>query len=89
MTHIGLIERGFKENEHLYVLDNTKSLVNLLSTRPGIDLIAANDMTIKFHTDLAGVTIDDLQRVYEIKNLSLNLFFACNNPLFQNSCRLN
>ncbi|MBA6287341.1 ABC transporter substrate-binding protein [Colwellia sp. MB3u-4] len=77
MTHIGLIERGFKENEHLYVLDNTKSLVKLLLTRPGIDLIVANDMTIKFHTDLAGVTIDDLQRVYEIKNLPLNLFFAC------------
>lgn len=77
MTHIGLIERGFKENEHLYILDNTKSLVNLLLTRASIDLIVANDMTIKFHTDLAGVTIDDLQRVYEIKDLPLNLFFAC------------
>lgn len=77
MTHIGLIELGFKENEHLYVLDNTKSLVKLLLTRPGIDLIVANDMTIKFHTNLAGVTIDDLQRVYEIKSLPLNLFFAC------------
>jgi polar amino acid transport system substrate-binding protein len=77
ITHAELMARGLRENEHLYVLDNTKSLVNLLLTRPGIDLIVANDMTIRFHTDLAGVTTDDLQRIYEIKNLPLNLFFAC------------
>ena len=77
LTHIGLKERGFKDGEHLYVLDNTRSLVNLLMTRPGIDLIVANDMTIKFHVELAGATTDDLQRIYEIRDLPLNFFFAC------------
>jgi polar amino acid transport system substrate-binding protein len=75
--HIGLLERGFNEAEHLYVLDNTKSLISLLLTRPEIDLIVADDTTIKFRTELAGATINDLQRIYEIKDLPLNFFFAC------------
>jgi polar amino acid transport system substrate-binding protein len=77
IAHIGLIERGFKEGENLYVLVYTKSLINLLITRPEIDLIVVDDTTIKFRTELAGANINDLQRVYEIKDLPLNFFFAC------------
>ncbi len=77
LSHIGLIELGFKDGEHLYVLDHAKSLVGLLITRPEIDLIVADDMTIKFHSELAGVSKDHLQRVYQLKELPLNFFFAC------------
>ncbi|MFQ3195813.1 MAG: polar amino acid transport system substrate-binding protein [Colwellia sp.] len=76
-THIGLIERGFNEGENLYVLDDTKSLISLLMTRPEIDLIVADDTTIKFRTELAGANMSELQRIYEIKDLPLNFFFAC------------
>lgn len=77
IAHIGLMERGFNEGEHLYVLDDAKSLVNLLITRPEIDLIVADSTTIKFRTELAGATINQLQRIYEIKDLPLNFYFAC------------
>ena len=77
IAHTGLIERGFNEDENLYVLDNTNSLISLLITRPEIDLIVADDTTIKFRTELAGANINELQRVYEIKDLPLNFFFAC------------
>ncbi len=77
IAHIGLMERGFKEGEHLYVLDDAKSLVKLLITRKEIDLIVVDDTTIKFRTELAGATINDLQRIYEIEDLPLNFFFAC------------
>lgn len=77
IAHIGLMERGFKEGEHLYVLDDAKSLVNLLITRPEIDLIVADNTTIKFRTELAGAKVEQLQLIYEIENLSLNFYFAC------------
>ena len=77
IAHTGLIERGFKEGEHLYVLDDANLLIKLLITRPEIDLVVADDTTIKFRTELAGATISDLQRVYEIKDLPLNFYFAC------------
>lgn len=75
--HTGLIERGFIENEHLYVLDDAKSLVNVLLTRPEIDLIVADDTTISFRAELVGAKINQLQRVFEIQDLPLNFFFAC------------
>jgi len=77
IAHTGLIERGFNEGEHLYVLDDAKSLVNLLITRPEIDFIVADDITIKFRTEYAKAAIDDLQLIYEITELPLNFFFAC------------
>lgn len=77
IAHIGLMERGFNESEHLYVLDDAKSLINLLITRPEIDLIVADNTTIKFRTELAGAKINQLQRIYEIKDLPLNFYFAC------------
>lgn len=77
IAHTGLLERGFKEGEHLYVLNNTKSLVNLLINRPEIDLIVSDDITIKFRAELAGITIQDLQHIYDIKDLPLNFYFAC------------
>lgn len=75
--HTGLVERGFLENKHLYVLDDAKSLVNVLLTRPEIDLIVADDTTISFRAELVGANINDLQRVFEITDLPLNFYFAC------------
>lgn len=75
--HTGLVERGFIENKHLYVLDDAKSLVNVLLTRPEIDLIVADDSTISFRAELVGANINELQRVFEIQDLPLNFFFAC------------
>lgn len=75
--HTGLVERGFLENTHLYILDDAKSLVNVLLTRPEIDLIVADDTTISFRAELVGANINELQRVFEIQDLPLNFFFAC------------
>lgn len=75
--HTGLLERGFTENENLYVLEDTRSLVKLLATRPEIDLIIADDSTIDFRAELAGVPITQLRRVFEIDDMPLNFYFAC------------
>lgn len=79
MTHIGLLEKGFKEGKNLYVIENTKSLVHLLLNRPEIDLIIADNITIEYHTRLAGALKSQLHRVYQVKELPLNFYFACSN----------
>ncbi len=78
VTHLGLMERGFVENKNLYVLEHTNSLINLLATRQEIDFIVADDITITYRAQLAGVDINHLQRVFEIKDLPLNFHLACN-----------
>ncbi len=77
ITHLGLLERTFVEGQHLYVLNDEKSLVSLLASRPEIDLIVADDITIDYRVTLAGMKKDELQRVFEIKDLPLDFYFAC------------
>jgi len=78
VTHLGMLKNGFKEGKHLYLLQNTNSLINLLVTRSEIDFIIADDITISYRADLAGVDINLLQRVLEIDNLPLDFYLACN-----------
>ena len=78
VTHLGMLEHGLVAGKHLYVLEHTKSLINLLVTRPEIDFIVADDITINYRAKLAGVNINLLQRVFEVKTLPLNFYIACN-----------
>lgn len=78
MTHLGMEERGFIEGDNLYVLKNTTSLLSLLNSRPEIDFIVADDITIAYRAQLAGIDINTLQRIFEIKDLQLNFYLACN-----------
>ncbi len=78
VTHTAMLEIGLIEGENLYVLEHSKSLVNLLATRAEIDFIVADDITIPHRAKLSGVPIDLLYRVIEIAPLSLNFYLACN-----------
>ena len=78
VTHLGMLDIGLTENINLYVLENTNSLINLLVSRPEIDFIVADDITIPHRAKLAGVSTELLQRVIEVESLSLNFFLACN-----------
>jgi len=78
VTHTAMLEIGLIEGENLYVLEHSKSLVNLLATRAEIDFIVADDITIPHRAKLSGVPIDLLHRVIEIERLSLNFYLACN-----------
>jgi len=78
VTHLGLVERGFSEDKNLYVLENTDLLLNLLITRPEIDFIVADDITIGYRAKLAGVDLNQIERVLELKDLPLNFYLACN-----------
>jgi len=77
-THIGMLQNGFIEGKHLYVLEHTKSLLKLLVKRPEIDFIIADDITITHRAKLAGINTNLLQRVIEMKSLPLNFYLACN-----------
>lgn len=77
VTHLGLLERGFQEEKNLYVLENTNSLIKLLVTRPEVDLIVADDITIAYRAELALVDISLLDRVFELTDLTLNFYLAC------------
>lgn len=76
-THLILLSLGFKEGKNLYVINNTNSLFNLLLIRDDIDLIIADDVTINHRTQLAGVDLNKLSRLYEVNSLPIEFHLAC------------
>lgn len=78
VTHNEMLNYGLTEGDNLYVVHHSMSLLNILVTRPEIDFIIADDITIPYRAKLAGVPIELLQRVIEIKNLPLSFHLACN-----------
>lgn len=78
VTHTGMLEIGLTEGKNLYVLHHNKSLVTLLRTRPEIDFIVADDITFPYRTRWAGISMNEVKRVIEVKNLPLNFYLACN-----------
>lgn len=78
LNHIGMLSIGLVENENLYVLSHTKSLISLLATRPEIDFIVADDIAVYHRAKDAGISMDLLKRVIEVKDLPINLYLACN-----------
>jgi polar amino acid transport system substrate-binding protein len=78
VTHTAMLNIGLTKNKNLYVLEHSDSLINILVARPEIDFIVADDITIPHRAKLAGVSMDLLHRVIEVKSLSLNFYLACN-----------
>jgi polar amino acid transport system substrate-binding protein len=76
--HLALLEMGFTEDKHLYVLENANALINLLHSRDEIDFIIADDITIAYRAEMAGIDINLLKKVYEIEGMWSDFYLACN-----------
>ena len=77
VTHQALLNAGFVNGENLYVVENTSSLLKLLTTRDNIDLIVADDITIHYRAKLANISMDKVSRLFEMPDLPLNFYLAC------------
>lgn len=78
ITHQALVKKGFKDGKNLYVVENTGSLLKLLTSREDIDMIVADDITIHYRAQLANIDMAQISRLYEMPNLPLNFYLACN-----------
>lgn len=78
ITHQALLKHGFKDGENLYVVENTSSLLKLLISREDIDLIVADDITIHYRALLANIDMSQISRLFEMPDLPLNFYLACN-----------
>ncbi len=77
-THLLLLKYGFEEKKNLYIVNNTESLLKLVYTKPEIDLIVADDVTIRYRAKNAGIAMSEFESLVVIENTSLNFHLACN-----------
>jgi len=78
VTHQYLLNEGFEEGKNLYVLDNTHSLLKLLTKRNGIDLILVDANTIKYRAQFNDLDPDIFQKVFQINEKPMDYYLACN-----------
>lgn len=78
VTHQYLLKRGFKEGKNLYVLNDTMSLLKLLSQRKGVDFILVDAYTIKYRARFNNLDANLFKNVYQINKTPLDYYLACN-----------
>jgi len=90
VTHQLLINRGFKEGVNLYVVNNTHSLLKLMTQRMGIDLILVDAFTIKHRAELNNLDPELYKNVFQLNKKPLDYYLACNlktSPVIINQIR--
>ena len=78
VTHQLLVNKGFKEGKNLLVVNNTHSLLTLLTKRKSIDLILADGYTIKYRAQFNNLDPKLFENVYQLNAKPLDYYFACN-----------
>jgi polar amino acid transport system substrate-binding protein len=78
VTHQFLLENGFKEGLNLYVINNTHSLLKLLTQRKNINFILVDPNTIKYRAEYNNLAPNLFKNGYQINEHPLTYYLACN-----------
>lgn len=78
VTHQLLLSHGFKEYKNLYVVNNTRSLLKLLTLRNNIDLILADNLTVTYRALYNNMAPDTFKIFLQVNKQPLNFYLACN-----------
>ncbi len=78
VTHQYLINKGFKDGENLYVLNDTFSLLKLLKERESIHFILVDSNTIKYRARFNNIDPELFKVFYQVNKEPLDYYLACN-----------
>ncbi|WP_448549261.1 substrate-binding periplasmic protein [Thalassotalea fusca] len=76
-THQYLINAGFIENKNLYVVNNTRSLLQLLKSKKYIDLILADPLTIHYRAIYNKMDPEQFVAIHKVNANPINFYVAC------------
>ncbi len=78
-THHLLLQNGFKEYKHFYVVNNPDSLLKLLVARKNIDLILVDWLTIFYRAKVNQIDPELFHSFVQLNTKPLNFYLACSN----------
>ena len=76
-SHEYLLKQGFVDNENLYIVTSTDSLIKLLATRNGIDLILVDPASINYQAKQANLPVHLFKTYWQLCPESQDLYLAC------------
>jgi polar amino acid transport system substrate-binding protein len=76
-TYYELLKRGFVENENLYVINNSASMLKLLTMRKQIDFILADTINVKYRAMFNNMNYELFKTYFKLNQSPIELYLAC------------
>jgi len=76
-TYYDLIKRGFVENKNLYVINDSTSMLKLLTKRKQIDFILADTINVKYRAMFNDIDYGLFKTYLKLKETPTALYLAC------------
>ena len=76
-TYYELLKRGFVENKNLYIINNSTSMLKLLTMRKNIDFILADDINVKYRAMFNNIDYELFKTYFKLNESPIELYLAC------------
>ncbi|MDG1750298.1 MAG: transporter substrate-binding domain-containing protein [Thalassotalea sp.] len=77
-THHELLKLGFIENKNLFIINNSNSMLKLLTTLKHIDLILADTINVNYRAKFHDLNPDTFKVYMKWNPVPIDLYLACN-----------
>lgn len=76
-TYYALLRQGFVENKNLYVINNSNSMLKLLTLRKQIDFILADTINVKYRALFNEIDDSQFKPYLKLNESPIELYLAC------------
>lgn len=76
-TYYELLNQGFVENKNLFVINNSTSMLRLLTKRTQIDFILADTINVKYRAQYHGMDYQTFKAYFKLNEKPTELHLAC------------
>ena len=76
-TYYELLRRGFVEDKNLYVINNSTSMLKLLTTRKQIDFILADTINVRHRAMFNQIDYKSFKTYFKLNETPIDLYLAC------------
>jgi polar amino acid transport system substrate-binding protein len=76
-TYYELLKRGFVENKNLYVINNSSSMLKLLTMRKEVDFILADTINVRYRAMFNNINYELFKTHFKLNENPIELYLAC------------
>jgi polar amino acid transport system substrate-binding protein len=76
-TYYDLLKRGFVENKNLFVINDSTSMLKLLTRRKQIDFILADTINVKYRAMFNNMDYELFKTYFKLNETPTELYLAC------------
>ena len=76
-TYYELLKRGFVENKNLFIINNSSSMLKVLTKREQIDFVLSDSITVKYRAMFHNMDPNLFKTYFKLTETPIELYLAC------------